>query len=602
MSRARTRPFAAATALILAITGLTALGATPAFAADGAVSGTVFRDFNQNGGVRQRRRSEQRHRQRPRSRRRDRDRVRQRRRLLDHGLECRRQLRPSHRWCGRRCASGRVHQPAGRIPAGRCLIHVGRQRHLGAVRLTWRRRRCHGRLLRQRARGLQPAGRADGHRHPVSWARTVAEGGSAATIALPALAGIGYDNNFTGAQPGGFPGRAILATYGEVGSISSNVYQDSSDSIYAAATYKRQSALGPLGLGGIYRVTDVTDAAGDVSGAGVVEQWLDLTSLGINLGTVPSNAARLLTAPNAPVHDTDAFAQAGKVGIGGMTLSPDGNTLYFINLFDKQLYSIDVSDPANPPTTFESYDLGLGTGERPWAVRIHRGELYVGYVDSRETAGGPQPGIAAGVAGLEYARDQGLMATLTGWTEVLTGTLAYAKGDVYANSLAPQSQRWNTWTDTWTWVGGRVANERGRGWHIYPQPLLTDLFFDAEGFLTLVGGSNLAVFEQSDNQEAAWAFIEYLSRPEVQVAWYETVSDLPSVQSAWDDEALAGDELLAAFGEQLDDAKAPPAIPTWEEVASAIDSQIEQVTVGDVAPEDACAAMQEEAESIGTGL
>ena len=119
---------------------------------------------------------------------------------------------------------------------------------------------------------------------------------------------------------------------------------------------------------------------------------------------------------------------------------------------------------------------------------------------------------------------------------------------------------------------------------------------------SFVGGSNLAVFEQSDNQEAAWAFIEYLSRPDVQVAWYETVSDLPSVQSAWDDEALAGDELLAAFGEQLDDAKAPPAIPTWEEVASAIDSQIEQVTVGDAAPEDACAAMQEEAESIGTGL
>jgi multiple sugar transport system substrate-binding protein len=119
---------------------------------------------------------------------------------------------------------------------------------------------------------------------------------------------------------------------------------------------------------------------------------------------------------------------------------------------------------------------------------------------------------------------------------------------------------------------------------------------------SFVGGSNLGVFEQSDNQAAAWAFVEYLSRPEVQVTWYETVSDLPSVQSAWDDEALAGDELLSAFGDQLDDAKAPPAIPKWEEVAAAIDGQIEQVTVGDAAPEDACASMQEEADSIGTGL
>ena len=31
--------------------------------------------------------------------------------------------------------------------------------------------------------------------------------------------------------------------------------------------------------------------------------------------------------------------------------------------------------------------------------------------------------------------------------------------------------------------------------------------------------------------------------------------------------ALADDELLSAFGEQLADAKAPPAIATWEQVA-----------------------------------
>ena len=119
---------------------------------------------------------------------------------------------------------------------------------------------------------------------------------------------------------------------------------------------------------------------------------------------------------------------------------------------------------------------------------------------------------------------------------------------------------------------------------------------------SFVGGGNLAVFEQSDNKEAAWAFVEYLSRPEVQVKWYETVKDLPSVQSAWDDPALADDEMVAAFGEQLDDAKSAPAIPNWEQIASAIDDQIEPVTVGDTTPEDGCAAMQQEAESIGTGL
>ena len=119
---------------------------------------------------------------------------------------------------------------------------------------------------------------------------------------------------------------------------------------------------------------------------------------------------------------------------------------------------------------------------------------------------------------------------------------------------------------------------------------------------SFVGGGNFAVFEQSDNKPAAWAFVEYLTRPEVQVKWYETVSDLPSVQAAWDDETLSGDEMLATFGEQLEDAKAPPAIPTWEQVASAIDGQIERVTQGNTTPEEGCQGMQQEAESIGTGL
>ncbi len=121
-----------------------------------------------------------------------------------------------------------------------------------------------------------------------------------------------------------------------------------------------------------------------------------------------------------------------------------------------------------------------------------------------------------------------------------------------------------------------------------------------EAGTSFVGGANLAVLSDADNKEAGWAFIEYLSQPEVQVTWYETVSDLPSVQAAWDDEALSGDELLSAFGDQLSDAKAPPSIATWEEVAAEIDTVIEQVTVGDMAPEEGCTAMQEAASAIGT--
>jgi multiple sugar transport system substrate-binding protein len=122
-----------------------------------------------------------------------------------------------------------------------------------------------------------------------------------------------------------------------------------------------------------------------------------------------------------------------------------------------------------------------------------------------------------------------------------------------------------------------------------------------EAGTSFVGGSNLAVMADSDNKEAAWAFVEYLSRPDVQAAWYEEVSALPAVQAAWDEEALSGDERLSEFGNQLEDAKAPPSIASWEQVAAEIDTVIEQVTVGDMAPEEGCTAMQEAATGIGTG-
>ena len=54
--------------------------------------------------------------------------------------------------------------------------------------------------------------------------------------------------------------------------------------------------------------------------------------------------------------------------------------------------------------------------------------------------------------------------------------------------------------------------------------------------------------------------------------------------------------------QQLESALAPPAVPTWEEVATAVDSEIEKATKGQIDPAEAVSAMQKQAESIGTGL
>ncbi|HSK96699.1 MAG TPA: extracellular solute-binding protein, partial [Euzebyales bacterium] len=119
---------------------------------------------------------------------------------------------------------------------------------------------------------------------------------------------------------------------------------------------------------------------------------------------------------------------------------------------------------------------------------------------------------------------------------------------------------------------------------------------------SFIGGGNLAVFADARNRDGAWKFVRWLAQPDVQSDWYTTLNDLPAVTAAWDSGELADDPLLAVFGEQLASGNAPPAVPTWEQVAAAIDRDVERVARGRMTVDEAVADMQQQAESIGTGL
>ena len=139
--------------------------------------------------------------------------------------------------------------------------------------------------------------------------------------------------------------------------------------------------------------------------------------------------------------------------------------------------------------------------------------------------------------------------------------------------------------------GGEEFRE---SWDVAPMP-------EEEAGSSFVGGGDLVVFRETENRDAAWRFVEFLTRPEVQQDFYDSASALPTNRTAWETGELADDAQLATFGEQLDEAQSPPVMPTWEQVADAIDSELEKVTVGDLAAQDAATAMQEQADAIGTG-
>jgi multiple sugar transport system substrate-binding protein len=122
-----------------------------------------------------------------------------------------------------------------------------------------------------------------------------------------------------------------------------------------------------------------------------------------------------------------------------------------------------------------------------------------------------------------------------------------------------------------------------------------------ESATSFVGGSNLAVFKNTQNRDAAWKFVEFLSQEQTQIEWYKLTTDLPAVQSAWNDPSLTADAKLAKFGEQLQSAVAPPSVATWEQVSASLDAQVEQVTRAGADPTTALATVQSEATSIGLG-
>jgi multiple sugar transport system substrate-binding protein len=148
------------------------------------------------------------------------------------------------------------------------------------------------------------------------------------------------------------------------------------------------------------------------------------------------------------------------------------------------------------------------------------------------------------------------------------------------------------------WHLGLIKKAGGAGfdgkWAIAPMPKKVSS-------TSFVGGGNLVVYKDSKNKDLAWKFVQYLSDPKTQVAWYTNATDLPAVNSAWDDPVLKGDKNVAMFGEQLKTTAAQPAIATWSEVGDALNSILEKMTTGAMEPKAAADEMQKEAEKIGTG-
>ena len=103
--------------------------------------------------------------------------------------------------------------------------------------------------------------------------------------------------------------------------------------------------------------------------------------------------------------------------------------------------------------------------------------------------------------------------------------------------------------------------------------------------VSIAGGSSLVLFRRSEAKPAAWALIEFLSRPEQQDRFRELTGNLPARIEAWRDPALAGDPNLAAFREQLQRVVSTPKLPEWELIATRLQERVERAVRGGAPPD-----------------
>jgi multiple sugar transport system substrate-binding protein len=88
------------------------------------------------------------------------------------------------------------------------------------------------------------------------------------------------------------------------------------------------------------------------------------------------------------------------------------------------------------------------------------------------------------------------------------------------------------------------------------------------------------LFRNSPRKDAAWAFVEFLSRPEIQEKFHAEIGDLPPRRSTWEREALRSDPYALAFRDQLERAKPTPKVLEWERIVQELRLTSERVVRG----------------------
>ncbi len=258
---------------------------------------------------------------------------------------------------------------------------------------------------------------------------------------------------------------SLIASHGQVGSVYGIAWQNTHERYYVAAFHKRYVGFGPNGPDAIYQM----DMSGNITGV------IELDNLLGSANTTGTDVHDFNPAANGHVYDLgvgdSSFDGVGKIGFGDLTFSADKNTLYAINLFDKKIYAFDVTDGitanASIVTSWDAPDATSAGRHRPFGLAYHDNKLWVGTVDENAS----------------NAYVHSLETTGTNFNLELTIPLDYSR-QAFIGSNAESSEVSSEWRP-WATNSNITYMDRSNREIGFPQPILSDMTFTAEGDMIL---------------------------------------------------------------------------------------------------------------------
>lgn len=291
--------------------------------------------------------------------------------------------------------------------------------------------------------------------------------------------------SFAYSASGTSPAPTSAAIGSEVGSTWGLAYERTQQKLFSAAFLKRHMGLGSQGLGGIY----VTDFSG---GSPSASDFIDLSTLGVSVGTVASNSARGLSGLTVPNTDETVFDDIGKIGLGDMDISDDGSTLWVVSLNDRKLVKIDISgylaDNLDLPdsddvSTFTIPERPSGCIDdeyRPFGLKLYQDRVYVGAVCSDETHTFANHESTANLYAYVVTFDPSSNTWDSG--SVVDFPLDYTKGPANIDN-SPKCEQWYPWSDDF--YNEFFVQPADPDFFCRTQPILSDIEFDAGGDMIL---------------------------------------------------------------------------------------------------------------------